>query len=95
MNSPIFGARIAAVAGGAALIAMASFVASCSKNESPAPSPSTSTVAPATTTSSPPATPTEKNMSPTDGNKFSPSVVAPPAPTESGGNHHHGLNGTS
>jgi hypothetical protein len=34
-------------------------------------------------------------LSPTDGNKFSPSVIAPPAPTESGGNHHHGLNGTS
>ncbi|EHB53745.1 hypothetical protein MycrhDRAFT_4208 [Mycolicibacterium rhodesiae JS60] len=94
MNSPIVGARIAAVIGGAALIAMASFVSSCSKTENQAPSPSTSTVAP-TTTSSPPATPTEKVMSPTDGNKFSPSVVAPPAPTESGGNHHHGLNGTS
>ncbi|WP_179472474.1 hypothetical protein [Mycolicibacterium vinylchloridicum] len=93
MNSPIVGARIAAVIGGAALIATASFVSSCSKTENQAPSPSTSTVAP--TTSSPPATPTEKVMSPTDGNKFSPSVVAPPAPTESGGNHHHGLNGTS
>lgn len=93
MNSPIVGARFAAVVGGAALVVMASFVASCSKSENQAPSPSTSTVAP--TTSSPSATPTEKVLSPTDGNKFSPTVVAPPAPTESGGNHHHGLNGTS
>ena len=91
MNSPTFGTRIAAVAGGAALIAMASFVSSCSKSETPAPS--TTTVVP--TTTSPSATPTEKVMSPTDGNKFTPSVVAPPAPTEAGGNHHHGLNGTS
>ncbi|NTY63417.1 hypothetical protein [Mycolicibacterium sphagni] len=92
MNSPYIPARVAAVIGGAALVTMASFVASCSKTENQAPS--TSTVAP-TTTSSPSATPTEKVLSPTDGNKFSPTVMAPPAPTESGGNHHHGLNGTS
>lgn len=90
MNSPIVGARIAAVVGGAALVAMASFVSSCSKSENQAPSPSTSTVAP--TTSSPSATPTEKALSPTDGNKFTPTVVAPPAPTMPPGNHHHGLN---
>ncbi|AKK28497.1 hypothetical protein [Mycobacterium sp. EPa45] len=93
MNSPSIPARVAALIGGAALISMASFVASCSKNESPAPSPSTSTT---TTTSpaspSPSATPTEKQLSPTDGNKFSPTVIAPPAPTEPPGNHHHGLN---
>lgn len=90
MNSPIAGARIAAIIGGAALIATASFVSSCSKSENQAPSPSTSTVAP--TTSSPSATPTEKVLSPTDGNKFTPTVVAPPAPTMPPGNHHHGLN---
>ncbi len=89
MNSPYIRARVAAVIGGAALITMASFVASCSNSENQAPS--TSTVAP-TTTSSPPATPTEKVLSPTDGNKFSPNVVAPPAPTMPPGNHHHGLN---
>jgi hypothetical protein len=92
MNSPYIRARIAAVIAGAALITMASFVASCSKSENPAPSTSTSTVAP-TTSSSPSATPTEKVLSPTNPNKFSPTVIAPPAPTESGGNHHHGLNG--
>ena len=90
MNSPSLSARIAALIGGAALVAMASFVASCSKNESPAPSPSTTTTSPASP--SPSATPTEKQISPTDGNKFSPSVIAPPAPTMPPGNHHHGLN---
>lgn len=94
MNSPTAGARITAVFGGAALIAMAALLSSCSKNETPAPAPSTSTSTVVTTTS-PPATPTEKVLSPTDGNKFSPTVMAPPAPTESGGNHHHGINGTS
>jgi hypothetical protein len=92
MNSPTKSVRIAALVGGAALVAMTSFVASCSKNESPAPAPSTSTTTSPSTTS-PSATPTEKVISPTDGNKFSPTVIAPPAPTDSGGNHHHGLNG--
>ena len=92
MISPAVRTRIAAVVGGAALVAMASFVSSCSKSENPAPStPTTST----TPSSSVPATPTEKVLSPSDPNKFSPTVIAPPAPTESGGNHHHGLNGTS
>lgn len=93
MSSPSVSARIAALVGGAALVAMASFVASCSKNESPAPAPSTSTTTTSPASPSPSATPTEKQVSPTDGNKFSPTVIAPPAPTESGGNHHHGLNG--
>ena len=94
MKSPSVAARVAAVIGGAALVTMASFVASCSKNESPAPAPSPST---STTTSpassSPSATPTEKGLSPTGGNKFTPTAVAPPAPTMGPGNHHHGLNG--
>jgi cell division septation protein DedD len=93
MTSPSIGARIAAVVGGAALITMASFVASCSKDESKTPPPATTTTTVSTTpSSSPSATPTEKVLSPTDGNKFSPSVLAPPAPTQDGGNHHHGLN---
>jgi hypothetical protein len=97
MKSPYVRTRIAAAVGGAALIAMASFVSSCSKSENQAPStPTTSTPATSTTpSSSVPATPTEKVLSPSDPNKFSPTVMAPPAPTESGGNHHHGLNGTS
>ncbi|GAY17099.1 hypothetical protein [Mycobacterium sp. shizuoka-1] len=89
MNSPSVAARLAAVAGGAALIAMASLVASCGTSENPAPTSTTST----TTPTSPSATPTEKVLNPSNPNKFSPTVIAPPAPTESGGNHHHGLNG--
>jgi cytoskeletal protein RodZ len=92
MTSPSFGTRIAALVGGAALITMASFVASCSKTENKTPPPSTTTSVSTTPSSSPTATPTEKVLSPTDGNKFSPSVLAPPAPTQDGGNHHHGLN---
>jgi cytoskeletal protein RodZ len=92
MNSPYVGARIAAVVGGAALITMASFVASCSKDENKTPPPATTTTVSTTPSSSPSATPTEKVLSPTDGNKFSPNVVAPPAPTMPPGNHHHGLN---
>jgi hypothetical protein len=91
MNSPCVRTRIAAVVGGAALVAMASFVSSCSTNESPAPS--SSTTVSTTPSSSAPATPTEKAIDPSNPNKFSPTVIAPPAPTESGGNHHHGLNG--
>ena len=93
MTSPSIRARIAAVVGGAALITMASFVASCSKDENKTPPPATTTTTVSTTpSSSPSATPTEKVLSPTDGNKFSPGVLAPPAPTQDGGNHHHGLN---
>jgi hypothetical protein len=92
MTSPSIGARIAAVVGGAALITMASFVASCSKDENKTPPPATTTTVSTTPSSSPSATPTEKVLSPTDGNKFSPNVVAPPAPTMPPGNHHHGLN---
>ncbi|MEZ0360153.1 hypothetical protein CRM90_03310 [Mycobacterium sp. ENV421] len=92
MNSPSVSARLAAVVGGAALVAMASFVASCSKNENPAPAPSVSTTT-SSTSPSPSATPTEKGLNPSNPNKFSPTVIAPPAPTDSGGNHHHGLNG--
>ncbi len=92
MNSPYIRARVAAVIGGAALITMASFVASCSKDENKTPTPATTTTVSTTPSSSPSATPTEKVLSPTDGNKFSPNVVAPPAPTMPPGNHHHGLN---
>ncbi|BBY61792.1 hypothetical protein [Mycolicibacterium helvum] len=95
MNSPYVRTRIAAIVGGAALITMASFVASCSKSENQAPSTSTTTTTSTTsapTSSTTPPRPTDKVLSPTDGNKFSPTVVAPPAPTEAPGNHHHGLN---
>ncbi|AQT79592.1 hypothetical protein B1R94_10370 [Mycolicibacterium litorale] len=85
MSSRSIRVRLAAMIGGAALLTMTSLVAACSKNENqapPAPSPTS-------------VSPTEKVISPTGGNKFSPTAVAPPAPTLSPGNHHHGLNGIS
>ncbi len=33
--------------------------------------------------------PTEKSLSPNGGNKFTPTVVAPPPPTQAPGNHNH------
>lgn len=51
-----------------------------------------STTTPETTTSSVAVTPTEKAVDPTGGNKFTPSVQAPPAPTVPGGQH-PGING--
>lgn len=83
MNSPSFGVRVAAIFGGAALLTMTSLVAACSKTENQPPQTPSSTA----------VSPTEKGISPTGGNKFSPTVVAPPAPTMPPGTHHHGLNG--
>ncbi|MGH3643667.1 MAG: hypothetical protein ACRDUX_32125 [Mycobacterium sp.] len=80
------------LAGGATLIVVGILVAACSNNgeQSPTPSPTTTT----TTTTSQGATPapTEKNISPTGGNLFTPPVKATPAPNIPGGQH-HGING--
>lgn len=86
--------RLMAVCGGAALIAMGAIVAACGNggNQAP-PAPTTSTTMTSTTTSTtttpPPASPTEKGISPTGGNLFSPQVIAPAAPTEPPGVHRH------
>ena len=73
--------RIAAVAGGAAVTAMVVLTASCAKEEEKAPETSTTTTT--TTTSAAPVEPTEKapRLEPGGPNPFSPSVIAPPAPT--------------
>jgi hypothetical protein len=77
---------ILAVAGGAAVVAMAAGIAGCGSTGNQAPSTTTTT-----TTTTPPSTPapspTEKNINPTGGNLFSPQVIAPPAPTEPPGVH--------
>jgi hypothetical protein len=74
------GRRIAALAGGAAVVAMAVITAGCENTANQAPS-STTTPTPTTTTSMttpPPATtalptaPTEKSINPTAGNLFTP-----------------------
>ncbi|MGO4444364.1 hypothetical protein AB4Z42_13505 [Mycobacterium sp. 2YAF39] len=77
----VLGRRLTAVAGGAAITAMVVLTASCAKEEEKAPETSTTTTT--TTTTTPAPTPTEKapRLNPTGPNPFSPSVIAPPAPT--------------
>ncbi|WP_026256373.1 hypothetical protein [Mycobacterium sp. 155] len=78
--------RLAIIAGGAAVVGMISFTASCGTKEK---APETTTPTTTTTTTTTPATPapppsvepTEKSINPTGGNLFTPTVKAPPAPT--------------
>jgi hypothetical protein len=89
------GRRVMAVCGGAALIAMGAIVAACGNDGNqapPAPTTTSTTTTPPTTspTTLPSASPTEKDISPTGGNLFSPQVIAPAAPTEPPGVHRHG-----
>ncbi len=72
--------RIPAIAGAAAIIALVGLSAACAKEEAPAPETTTTTT---TTTTTAPAEPTEKapRLDPGGPNPFSPSVIAPPAPT--------------
>jgi hypothetical protein len=86
--------RVAALVGGAAIVTMVGVTASCAKQEQKAPETSTTTTTTTTTTTSPatpsapPAVaPTQKSISPTGGNLFSPQVKAPPAPTAVPGDH--------
>ena len=93
MESSRLARRLAAVAGGVAIVAMVGVTASCAKEEKKAPetSTTTTTTTTATTTPSPapppPASPSEKSINPTGGNLFTPPVYAPPAPTEPPGVH--------
>src|SRR6201991_5315305 len=82
---PVRLARV--VAGAAVLVGVAASIASCSGNGSNAPS---TTQSPTTTTTTatqsptpgaPPPAPTEKSINPTGGNRFTPTVRAPSAPT--------------
>lgn len=85
--------RIAALAGGVTVVALAVITAGCESTTNQAPSSTTPTPAttlttpPPATTTTQPAAPTEKNINPTGGNLFSPQVIAPPAPTEPPGVH--------
>jgi hypothetical protein len=85
--------RLSAVAGGLVILAIVGLTASCAKQEQKAPetSTTTTTTTPSPTTTSPPAAPpvapTEKSISPTGGNLFTPPVYAPPAPTAIPGTH--------
>jgi hypothetical protein len=82
MSSGRLARRIAATAGGLAIISMGVLTA-CGQGEK-APETSTTTTTTSTTTpapSAPPVAPTEKSINPTGGNLFTPPVKAPPAPT--------------
>ena len=82
MSSGRLARRIAATAGGLAVISMGVLTA-CGQGEK-APETSTTTTTTTTTTpapSAPPVAPTEKSINPTGGNLFTPPVKAPPAPT--------------
>jgi hypothetical protein len=81
--------RLAAVAGGVAIVAMVGVTASCAKEEQKAPETTTTTTTTTTTAppAPPPASPTEHSINPTGGNLFTPPVYAPPAPTEPPGVH--------
>jgi hypothetical protein len=76
--------QLSTVAGGLAIVAMVGLTASCAKEEEKAPETSTTTTTTTTTTApAPPPTPTEKapRIDPGQPNPFSPTVIAPPAPT--------------
>jgi len=75
--------RIPAIAGTAAIITLVGLSAACAKEEQKAPETSTTTTTTTTTTTPPPASPTEKvpRLDPNGPNPFSPTVIAPPAPT--------------
>ncbi len=84
--------RLARVVGGVAVLAgLAASIASCSGDGSNAPSTTqspttTTTTTQAPTPGAPPPAPTEKIISPTGGNLFTPTVRAPMAPTAIPGN---------
>ncbi|CDO06877.1 hypothetical protein C1S82_26930 [Mycolicibacterium cosmeticum] len=89
-----------AAAGALAIVAIGGLSAACGNSGKESPSTGTTTTTTTTTTTSAPASPsetvapTEKSVNPTGGNLFTPSVLAPPAPTVPGGQH-PGINGIS
>jgi hypothetical protein len=78
------------VGGVAVLAGLVASIASCSSNGSNAPSTTQPPTTTATTQSpipaTPPPAPTEKSISPTGGNLFTPTAHANPAPTAIPGN---------
>ena len=93
MKSTDVSARIGLLLGGVAIIGMTAMIAGCSKDKdktAETTSPSSSAPAPSSPapSSQAPASPTEKapTLPPGGPNKFTPSVLAPPAPTALPGN---------
>jgi hypothetical protein len=93
MRSGRLARRIAATAGGAAIISMGLLTACGQGAKAPETTTPTTTTATTTATTSAPATsaptvaPTEKSINPTGGNLFTPGVKAPAAPTAVPGDH--------
>jgi hypothetical protein len=80
MRSNRLARRVAAYAGGTAIVAMVGLTAACGGSSEKAPETSTTTTT-SPSSSAPSVTPTEKSINPTGGNLFTPPVKAPPAPT--------------
>jgi hypothetical protein len=80
---------ITAIATGLAIATLSSACQSSGEQGPSTPSTPTTTGMP-TSTTPPSVAPTTKELSPTDGNLFTPGVKAPPAPTEPPGVHRHG-----
>lgn len=74
------------VATGSALITIGAFASACG-NGGQAPSTTTTTTTTTSPSSAAPPSPTEKGVSPTGGNLFTPGVTAPGAPTVAPGQH--------
>ena len=81
MSSSLLVRRLAAFAGGTAIVAMVGLTAACGGGNK---APETSTTTPTTTTS---VSPTEKSINPGGGNLFTPTVKAPPPSNPVPGNH--------
>jgi hypothetical protein len=81
MRSHRLARRVAAYAGGAAVVAMVGLTAACGSSSDKAPETTTPSTTTAPSSSAPSVTPTEKSINPTGGNLFTPPVKAPPAPT--------------
>jgi hypothetical protein len=91
MSSNRIDGRLIALVGGIALVVLGAVTAGCnSENQTPSTTTTSTTTSPPSTTPPPPAT--EKSISPTAGNLFTPGVKAPPAPTVPPGQH-PGING--
>jgi hypothetical protein len=81
-----------AVAGGAALVAIAGLATACGNSGQQAPSTTSTTTATTSASSAAAPAPTEKGVNPTGGNLFTPGVTANPAPNVPPGQH-PGING--
>jgi hypothetical protein len=91
MNIGRVGRRMS-IASGSLLIAIGALATACGTSGQQAPSTTSTTTTTTTPSSAAPASPTEKGVSPTGGNLFTPGVTAPAAPNVPGGQH-PGING--